>query len=171
MIISGIRETDAECFTQEWIKDRASCDGRHGGSEEEIQEVAMRACQTVRPVILGTHSPTWTPGSVPDLWTNLGSVLSSFQCEAVRSSSASGVGGVGSEQLSVALVLMFQHSQQPAPLEFKYHADLLGDPPVLFRVLVSLLSLQPRRRPSPFALRPSPTPKPPPPASTHAIRP
>ncbi|KAJ7915450.1 hypothetical protein B0H13DRAFT_2324396 [Mycena leptocephala] len=58
---------------------------------------------------------------------------------------------------------MFQHSQQSTPLEFNYHADLLGVPLVLFRVFVSLLSLQPRHRPTP-------TPKPPPPASTHAIR-
>ncbi|KAJ7914515.1 hypothetical protein B0H13DRAFT_2325249 [Mycena leptocephala] len=46
---------------------------------------------------------------------------------------------------------MFQHSQQPAPPGFDYHAGLLGVPLVLFRVLVSLLSLQPRHRPMPDA--------------------
>ncbi|KAJ7922161.1 hypothetical protein B0H13DRAFT_2317764 [Mycena leptocephala] len=51
----------------------------------------------------------------------------------------------------LTLVLMFQHSQQPAPLELNYHADLLGVPLVLFRVLVSFLSLQPRHRPTPDA--------------------
>ncbi|KAJ7914996.1 hypothetical protein B0H13DRAFT_2324800 [Mycena leptocephala] len=44
---------------------------------------------------------------------------------------------------------MFQHSQQPAPPEFNYHTDLLGDP-LLFRVLVSS-SLQPRHRLTPDA--------------------
>ncbi|KAJ7864923.1 hypothetical protein B0H13DRAFT_1898879 [Mycena leptocephala] len=54
-------------------------------------------------------------------------------------------------QFSLALVLVFQHSQQPASPEFDYHADLLGDPLLLFHVLVSLLSLQPRHRPTPGA--------------------
>ncbi|KAJ7922169.1 hypothetical protein B0H13DRAFT_2317776 [Mycena leptocephala] len=46
---------------------------------------------------------------------------------------------------------MFQHSQQPASPRSNYHADLLRVPLVLFRVLVSFLSLQPRHRPTPDA--------------------
>ncbi|KAJ7854480.1 hypothetical protein B0H13DRAFT_1903623 [Mycena leptocephala] len=57
-------------------------------------------------------------------------------------------------QFSLALALMFQHSQQPAPVEFSYHADLLGDTHSCCSAFLSPSSLSSSataRRPTPDA--------------------
>jgi hypothetical protein len=103
------------------------------------------------PVVVSRWGWVWSTGAYPARFAFASSVPANrpdYLCHAPAVASRLAprrlVLETVSSLFSLALVLMFQHSQQPAPPELNYHADLLGDPLVLFRVLVSLLSLQPR---------------------------